>query len=497
MAARDMRRLALLLLLPALVAMTPAGNQRLTAQGTVTLANLRLSAVNGTAFLDFSAADVLTTHIGNLIVLTDSAGHSIRGYAKAAGTGETYSAELVDSWTNNVTYPFEVFTSVGSDITRAANTSGTGLAWHANVLVAWASYHCAYAVAGVGQLQVLGYLASSENATAPVLRIGSSGGSQDLYLTTHAAYTHSIILDIFDTSVDVAVNGVTLKQVLTPAATGVTITSTKGGSTYNFANQEASFNYNDASGYSYRIFKVSSAPVVASGIVTPADTRLSLIDGTAFAWLNGVDLSPYQDGRHMLSVYDSSGHVVSGFISATPPAGETLGAELVDSWTNGGSWPYETFTSVGSAISEAANTTGLGLCTHSETTSDGPLYYCTSTLTLNSGSALNEIIWGKDLGGGVCPIYIFPRPHSGAQTRYFTGRATCADVLNKIALWSQEVTNLSISGFSLKQVTDCPATGALIVSDIGGATRNWNVSESSFNPNGASNYTYKIFFVGN
>ena len=38
-----------------------------------------------------------------------------------------------------------------------------------------------------------------------------------------------------------------------PSTTGVTITSTPDGSTYNWATKEEGFNYNDASGYSYSI----------------------------------------------------------------------------------------------------------------------------------------------------------------------------------------------------------------------------------------------------
>jgi hypothetical protein len=48
-------------------------------------------------------------------------------------------------------------------------------------------------------------------------------------------------------------DNVTIKQVLTPSATGVTITSTPDGSTFNWATKEDGFNCNDESGYSYSI----------------------------------------------------------------------------------------------------------------------------------------------------------------------------------------------------------------------------------------------------
>ena len=64
-------------------------NAKLLSSGSVTAANLKLSAVDGTAFVDFSTADVLTDNIGKYIVIKDSTGKEIKGWIKAAGTGET------------------------------------------------------------------------------------------------------------------------------------------------------------------------------------------------------------------------------------------------------------------------------------------------------------------------------------------------------------------------------------------------------------------------
>jgi len=69
-------------------------NAKLLSSGSVTAANLKLSAVDGTAFVDFSTADVLTDNIGKYIVIKDSTGKEIKGWIKAAGTGETLSDEL-------------------------------------------------------------------------------------------------------------------------------------------------------------------------------------------------------------------------------------------------------------------------------------------------------------------------------------------------------------------------------------------------------------------
>ena len=62
--------------------------------GSVTRTNMKISAIDGTAFVDFSAADVLTNYLGGKLIITDSAGKKLIGYIKAAGSGETLSDEL-------------------------------------------------------------------------------------------------------------------------------------------------------------------------------------------------------------------------------------------------------------------------------------------------------------------------------------------------------------------------------------------------------------------
>ena len=44
-----------------------------------------------------------------------------------------------------------------------------------------------------------------------------------------------------------------VKQVLTPSTTGVTIASTMGGSTYNWTSEDSGFKMNDSGGYTYSI----------------------------------------------------------------------------------------------------------------------------------------------------------------------------------------------------------------------------------------------------
>ena len=66
----------------------------LISRGSVTRDNSKISAVDGTSFIDPSAADIFTKKRGCMLVYKDSAGKALIGYIKAAGTGETLSDEL-------------------------------------------------------------------------------------------------------------------------------------------------------------------------------------------------------------------------------------------------------------------------------------------------------------------------------------------------------------------------------------------------------------------
>jgi prepilin-type N-terminal cleavage/methylation domain-containing protein len=82
------------------------------ANGSVSQVSMRLSTINGTAFVDFGVARSLTPYIGDQLTITDSTGHQLIGWIKAAGTGETYGSQLLpdpgmdnlsDFWSQNAT----------------------------------------------------------------------------------------------------------------------------------------------------------------------------------------------------------------------------------------------------------------------------------------------------------------------------------------------------------------------------------------------------------
>jgi hypothetical protein len=293
---------------------------QLVASGSVTQANMRISAVDGTAFIDFTAADVLTGKLGNLLVVKDSSGRTIQGWIKSAGSSETLSdTEQVVNGDFSASTGWNVGTgwAIGSGVATGTTLPGNG---------------GLYRTVDDDSLKLLKVTIDVPTCTAGNMRISYAGyvktqTANDSYYMTGATTSQQVYLGA--TGFSGTIDNLSIKQVIAPSATGVTIVNSKGGSTYNFAAKNSSFNYNDSSGYTYRIYKTPAVPV-ASGSVTAANTQLSLVDGTAFAYLVGVDLSAYQTGKHILAVYNStSGALIGmGYCSATPPAGETLDTEI-------------------------------------------------------------------------------------------------------------------------------------------------------------------------
>lgn len=257
---------------------SPAINKGMNSvSGTVTLANSRLSLVDGTAFADFSAAGTLNYPNAKL-TLTDSAGKKAIGYIKAAGTGETLGTELltnvefttdVGSWTPNAM----TLTRVDSG-TDPAVSSGGADKWVAKAVNGASSPSFSQAIANsAGILLKTGCRVYTPSANTKVNagRILYGGATKAAQNTsegawntiseywTPAAANGTIYASARDASNAYTENDVAYfdtlyaKQVLTPSATGVTITSTPGGSVYNWASVESGFNYNDASGYTYTI----------------------------------------------------------------------------------------------------------------------------------------------------------------------------------------------------------------------------------------------------
>ena len=245
------------------------------ASGSVTRANSRLSLVDGTAFVDFSAADVLTDYIGKRIVITDSAGKKAVGYIKAAGTGETLGDELATNggfdsdttgWSigNSALLASVAGGESGNCLQITENGVASPYASKGMSVVQGALYKSNYSVKQGTSSTYRGYITGSsiyESYPVIVDRTSTSewvaqgpwyrvpiGTGNAWFVLYNIAAQGSGLTHLFDSA--------TFKQVLTPSATGVTITSTPNGTTYNWTSIESGFNYNDASGYTYTIESV-------------------------------------------------------------------------------------------------------------------------------------------------------------------------------------------------------------------------------------------------
>ena len=228
---------------------------------TATRANTKISAVDGFAFVDFSESAFLTLpeHRGcKLTVTSISTGKKLTGYIKAAGTGETLGSELntnadFSAWTGDNPDGWAMTENASNYVTENAGlgarfvSDGSGFATVAQT------------ISGAGSLHKLSVTVSARASGA--LRYQQNPGEVGQYAnfdavgnsTFYRSYTGTSHLITRNSACDVTLSLFSAKQVLTPAVTGVTITSTADGSTFNWASKEAGFNYNDASGYTYQL----------------------------------------------------------------------------------------------------------------------------------------------------------------------------------------------------------------------------------------------------
>ena len=201
-----------------------------------------LSLANGVAFITNPSTD-LSPHIGGKITLTDSAGKKAVGYIKAAGTGETYGDELI----SNGGFDSETGWTLGAgwsiaDGVATANPTNANITQLINLTAGWClkeSFDLTSYTAGYAYW----YNAGVSPAYGTVTRTLES---KSWYKTMTLSGSRAIGLTASSTSRYSADNR-SSKQVLTPSATGVTITSTPGGTTYNWASVESGFNYNEIS----------------------------------------------------------------------------------------------------------------------------------------------------------------------------------------------------------------------------------------------------------
>jgi hypothetical protein len=212
---------------------------------------------------------------------------------------------------------------------------------------------------------------------------------------------------------------------------------------------------------------------VLSGSSTLANTHLSLVAGTVFVDILGLDLTPFIGGSITILDAASKPLVLSLIASGT---GETYGVEQITSWTNSGT-PYSTFTSVGKDITSAISASGTVLANYNlYTPTLNALYRYAPILTLNSGQVPSINVYS----GGGSQNYLSIPLVSGQNSMYYTegvGGLAPPGFLYNTAAANWAATN------TLKQV---------LTPSLTGATATIVAKDAAFDPNSATGFTYSI-----
>jgi prepilin-type N-terminal cleavage/methylation domain-containing protein len=259
----------------ALAAMDFGGGSGSSATGTVSQASMRLSTINGTAFVDFSSAGTLTPYIGDKLTITDYTGHQLIGYIKAAGTGETYGSSQgsdpgmegayssglnsSNGLINGTPLQYTAGPHGGLSAQQINNAAGNTGKVYQSVFTQTAGKLFQVSM-WIKALAGSGYMYPSFSGTTCLGSPDTSSSTWTQFTTyctvgTTGGNTVTMVADsnaVANTN-QMVFDDMLVRQVNTPSATGVTITTTSNGSTQNWASIDSGFNVNDASGYSYSI----------------------------------------------------------------------------------------------------------------------------------------------------------------------------------------------------------------------------------------------------
>lgn len=211
----------------------------IVASGSVSAANFWVSLPNGVAHVNFNAAGVFNGYEGCKLTITDTGGDKLIGYIKAMGLAETLDTNLFVGFDFTSGWTASTSTINDADTFTLAAANG-GIQKVPTVIIIGTLYKASFAATvSAGTVSLRG------DGGLPVF---STNGASNTYKT--AVNTTSYIYNIGGGIG--ATNDVTtlmMQKVLTPSATGCTIVSTAGGTTYNWTSIGASFTVNEAVTY--------------------------------------------------------------------------------------------------------------------------------------------------------------------------------------------------------------------------------------------------------
>jgi hypothetical protein len=257
----------------AINSMTIGKRQAITVPSKIvykgTLTGLRISSVDGTAFIDNAGATVPTYADGNhQISIFDSSGRELRGVLKAAGENEGLGDELVTNGNMETGDPPTGWTSVNATLSSVSDErTGGGGTKSINVLRTGGSASAGQTltVANNSLLKYSVWDKSVEGTNTAMVYLGTADLVTDRILNTVNSKTTWInatgyfsatvvnpsllLYSSITNSASTRFDDISFKQVTAPSSSGATIVSAKGGTTRNFTQKNSSFTYNAASYY--------------------------------------------------------------------------------------------------------------------------------------------------------------------------------------------------------------------------------------------------------
>lgn len=243
-----------------------AGTLSTIASGAVSASDIKISAIDGSAFIDFGSGVDLTENNDKYIIIKDSSGNYISGWIKTDGSGETLSgSELlsnpsfdtdVSGWAGSICTLASVAGGQSNNSLRVTRSSGTppNTATSSVSLTAGKLYKLSIYVKGgtaISSAQSFSVPTKSISVTPTASWVQHSG-----YAVATTTGSQNFVISMFSSSPlggTMYWDTASVQEVTAPSATGVTIVSSKGGTTYNWSNKHGSFNYNDTNGYTYSI----------------------------------------------------------------------------------------------------------------------------------------------------------------------------------------------------------------------------------------------------
>lgn len=497
-----------------------AASQQVLAHGTSTLANTKLSTATSYSFFDTSSAD-FDSFVGETIKIcnTSNLGLCVQGVIGIKGTGETYGSDLVtnggfDSTTTGWAVAGGTCTLASAAGGQSGNclemtrVSGSAQMAVQNTTISAGLLYRTSAYVRSGSSGNEGYFFRAWNNTGGATIKDIAGTSSESWVQvahTFATPLGSVSVGLVPiknsaTAGTMLFDTVSLKQVLTPSATGYWIRSLPTSADGNaWSVKSSGFDPNQASGYTWQILSnnpLGRQTAAATGL-TSANVHLATVDAGAMVEIVGVDLSPYvgndsggtktiinprstsaatmATNPYLLCLYDSAGKSACGYAGAAG-AGEALGSDTLAGFNFTSGW-----TEVSATITDAdtfnASGIGTGLIANAVTyatvgaLTKGTINATASTRLLsNTGTTTYAISTGSAVSG-------YKTSDSGG-----------------VYLYAGVTGSRDISTLKLERVTDIAVTGLHLHSTANATDRKMARVDSGFSPNQVTSYkVYRVY----